>query len=388
LILRPDAVVLADGSVTPGLEVCISDGRIERIRPWSSAYREEAGALLSPAFVNAHSHLEYYDLMGRFDGLPYWPWIRELTFLKPQRPLSLVQAAANEAAARNVACGVAAIGEHTDWPVSGAAMASVGLGGRLFQEVITVNEWELPTQKLEAVREKARSQGMVSGLRVHLNPHAPYTVSDDMLSELGAAGEPISIHVSETEFENQLYEAGEGPIREMYDVSGIPFEPPGLTALAHLDSLGCLHSRTQLVHACALTDEDVELVATRGATVAHCPRSNIALGSPSAPIAELRRRGVTVGLGMDSAASSGPVDMFAEMRAAMQVSDGRGDALSPEEVWLMATTDAAASIWLERDWRITEGGNPDLLLLDSQPIDRLIEKGSERSVRRLIRLGN
>ncbi|MCH8274855.1 MAG: amidohydrolase family protein [Armatimonadetes bacterium] len=389
MILRPDALVLPGGRVESGLEVCIADGRIERIRPWSGATREETDLLLSLAFVNAHSHLEYYDLMGQLDGLSYWDWIQSITEMKPKRTIETVQLAAILAARRNVRTGVAAVGEISDWPVSGRAMKRSGLSGRVFQEVITLKEYETPGQKLALARERARKNADESGLPVHLSAHAAYSVTAQTLRDISRTGEPNSIHVSESVIENQFFLRGEGPIAEMYDRAGLPFEPPGCTCAAYLDSLGALHKKTQIVHACDLTPEDISIAAERGVTAAHCPRSNRALGCPPAPVAELRRRGVKVGLGMDSAASSGPIDTFAEMRAALKAAQERGDPLTPQDVWTMATEEAAESIWLPREWRIAEGAGPDLILIDhsgARDLQTLIEHGGPARIHRMIRL--
>lgn len=377
-------VVLAGGTIQTGVEVCIQEGRIDAIRPWTSAARAEVGLLLSAAFVNAHSHLEYYDLLGKLESMPYWPWIREVTRIKPTRSIDQVAEAATTAANLNVATGVAAIGEYSDWPVSGEAMAKAGLRGRIFQEVITLGESE---QKLSQAKRSAATNAS-HAVPTHLSAHSTYTTSGSALALLAKTGEPNAIHAAETAFENDFYERGEGPIAELYRQFDIEIDPPGCSAIAYLDSLGALHEQTQLVHACASSDEDIDLAARHGVTIAHCPRSNLALGCPLAPIARLRRKDVKVGLGMDSAASSGPIDFFAEMRAAIEVSHLRGDPLSAEDVWTMATSEGADSIWLRRDWRIVEGANPDLVLLEprGRSVSDIITKGSPPDVVRLIRL--
>lgn len=378
---------MPDCSIRPGLEVCIEGGRIAEVRPWSRAARDEAGLLLSPAFVNAHSHLEYYDLKGKLKGGEYWPWIREITRVKPTRTMEEVAAGALEAAHQNVATGVAVVGEISDWPVSGAAMAAAGLGGRIFQEVITLAFSETSIEeRLDACRLNAKVNADASGLPVTLSPHAPYTVDPGTLRLLCSSGEFISIHAAEHPVERQLIERGEGPIAELYKELGLAFEATGKSPIEYLSSVNCLHENVQLVHVCDVTIQDVERIATSGASVAHCPRSNVELGCPVSPVAEMRRRGVKVGIGLDSAASSGAVNYFAEMREALGVAGG---ALSAEDVWLMATTEGAETLRLSRRWAIEPGGDPDLMLLEpiGNTLGALIGMGGPPSVARIIRLG-
>ena len=105
MIVRPDAVVLPNGIQT-GLEVCFSEGKIAEIRPWTSGHRDEVGYVLSPKFVNAHSHFEYYDLIGAIEGSGYWDWIRELTHRKAERDPAFVEKVCQKAARLNVQTGV------------------------------------------------------------------------------------------------------------------------------------------------------------------------------------------------------------------------------------------------------------------------------------------
>lgn len=361
--LRPDAIVLPDGTLQRGVEVLLVEDTISAIRPWSSSDRSERGAILSPAFVNAHSHLEYYDLIGTIQGLAYWDWIRELTRLKNTRSQDDVQSAAINAAVQNRKSGVGAIGETSDWPVSGKAIRQADLQGRIFQEIITIREWNSPSDRIQTRAEWAKRQAEESTLPVHLSPHATYTVSPRVLRQLASSGEPQSIHVAESALENEAFQEGSGPIADLLASVDKDFRPTGTTALRYLFELGCLHPRTQVVHACSFSEDDVLLAAATGITVAHCPRSNINLGCDIAPIAKLREHGIKVGIGTDSAASSGEIDMFAEMRAARELSIERGRPLSYEDLWCMATKEGAESLWLSTKWKIEVGANPRLMLV-------------------------
>ncbi len=372
MILRPDAVVLPTG-IEKGLEVCFSGGVIDAIRPWTSESRNESGFVLSPKFVNAHSHLEYFDLLGAISISDYWSWITELTNRKHERDPATVTQTILEAARLNLRTGVWAIAEWSDWEGSDAAMSEVGLDGVIFQEVITIREWASPSNKLDAVKAKVAGNSTPT----YVTPHAPFTVSPAVIAELATAGEALSIHVAETDEENSFYLRGAGPIAELYAAAGIEFQTPGKTAIEYLDDLGALHSKTQLVHLCAATDEDIDLVAERGCSVAHCPRSNVALGCPVPQIGEMIDRGIRVGLGLDSAASSGEIDMFAEMRAALRLSTSAKRTVTSGQAWTMATrTDTAPGL---DDNSVTKGTAPRLMLIESAPdFDSLISRSPEQ----------
>lgn len=90
----------------------------------------------------------------------------------------------------------------------------------------------------------------------------------------------------------------------------------GMTPVALLEHLGCLSGRAVLAHCVHVTEEDMGILAQRRAAVAHCPESNLKLGSGMAPAAALRKRGVTVCMGTDGAASNNDLDLLSETRTA------------------------------------------------------------------------
>ena len=136
-----------------------------------------------------------------------------------------------------------------------------------------------------------------------LAPHAPYTVSDATFRQIATlAAEldlPVHVHVHETEheIERSLAEHGVRP-------------------LERLRRLGLLGPSLIAVHAVHLQDEEIQLLARHGCSVAHCPSSNLKLASGFAPIEALRAAGVNLCLGTDGAASNNRLDLFTEMRTA------------------------------------------------------------------------
>jgi 5-methylthioadenosine/S-adenosylhomocysteine deaminase len=114
--------------------------------------------------------------------------------------------------------------------------------------------------------------------------------------------------------------------------------------VAWLEELGVLGPRTLCIHAVRASDGDLALLARRGAAIAHCPRSNARHGHGAAPLGAMLKRRIRVGLGTDSVASVGPLDLLAEARAA------RGLAPLDEAAALrLATLDGARALGLEQE---------------------------------------
>ncbi len=384
-LLRPYGLIL-DGHLELGWEVLLQDGRIAEVRPHTGL---PESYVLSPAFVNAHSHLEYRGLQDRVPGETYGEWIRELTRLKAAQDLGEVRDDCLLAAEENARTGVARIAEHSDRPFAGRALRAAGLTGVIFQEVITFFESADPGPKLAEIERRAtlNRADAPSGVPVRLSPHASYTVDPATLAALGRAGDPISLHLAETEAENALFREGQGPLADFYRGHGIPYHPSGRSATQTMADLGVLHAKTQLIHACAVDERDLETIAQTGCGVAHCPRSNLRLGCPDAPIRRMLDLGIPVGLGMDSPASGGPIDFFAEMRAALEAAERRREPLSPEHVWHMGTTLGARSFHPHApDWRIEPGSAVPLIAIevpDALTTEALLDRAEPGRVRRI-----
>ncbi|MBS1705965.1 MAG: amidohydrolase family protein [Armatimonadetes bacterium] len=376
MILRPQAIFL-DGELRHGLEVEIESGIVTRIGPHSGM---PDLFVLSPAFVNAHSHLEYRGMQGKLNGIPYPEWLFEVAKLKSEESPLEVEQACLTAALENLSTGVALIAEHSDRPGSGAAMRATGLQGHLFQEVITVRESHDPAAKLASINEKrARQANHFPGIT--LTPHALFTVDAKTLTNF-AHSPFFSIHFSEHITERQLYSNHAGPLAEFYKNNGLILNSKCMSPLEYMQSLGILNGNCQLVHCCDVRSDEVLEIGKSGAVVAHCPRSNETLGCSQAPVRQFLSTGVKVGLGMDSAASSGPIDMFAEMRAALDVSRKKGEYITAEEVWTMATTMGAESLGYS-DWTIRVGSTVPLIKIEAPSlatIDHLIESSKPSDV--------
>src|SRR5262249_1197653 len=96
----------------------------------------------------------------------------------------------------------------------------------------------------------------------------------------------------------------------------------GVRPLQRLANLGLVGPRLIAVHGVHFNDGELDLLARAGATVAHCPSSNLKLASGIAPVAGLLSRGVNLGVGRDGAASNNSLDLLQDMRLAALLAKG------------------------------------------------------------------
>lgn len=199
--------------------------------------------------------------------------------------------------------------------------------------------------------EAARDDGR--GLTVLLGPVSPLWSSDELLSEVtrvaARTGALVHTHALETR-------AQAAAARRRH----------GRPLLAHLAAAGFLSPRVSLAHCVALADEDVDALASTGATVVHNPGSNLRLRSGVADVARLRRRGIPVALGTDSQGLRDDDDLLIELGLASVLARHDADgALDGASAVAMATVAGSRAAGLGDDaGAIRPGALADLTLLD------------------------
>ena len=308
--VEPPETTLADHSVA------VNAGRILEVLPTTEAERrydpKERVRLdhhaLIPGLVNLHTHAAMTLMRGLADDLPLMSWLKDHIWPAEAKHASpeFVHDGTLLACAEMLRAGVTCFNDMYFFPEA-AARAAIEAGIRAALGIIAV---EFPTPyaadagdylaKGLAARDALKEEALLSFC---MAPHAPYTVSDKTFSRIVTLAEeldmPIHIHLHETRHE----------IEE--SIAQFRMRP-----LERLRALGVVGPRLIAVHAVHMNEPEIELLARFGASVAHCPSSNLKLASGFAPVAAMLGRGVNVGIGTDGAASNNRLDLFQEMRTA------------------------------------------------------------------------
>jgi len=348
-VLSADWVLPVEGQPIERGAISIEDGRISAVGSvdeLGEGTRYE-DAVIVPGFVNAHTHLEYAVYGGFGDGLgDFAEWITLHIQRKARIGWSEYIDIARLGAAQCLASGVTTVGDCSYSGATAVACDELGLRGTVYLEVFGAD----PAPALEHFAEiKDRVQGSFSELvRPGISPHAPYSVSLDLYRACAELGLPVATHISESPAEVKYLMTGEGPWGAYTELL---VDPPGTTGTRLLAEHGLLGPDVVAAHCVMLDSEEIELIASTGTGVAHCPRSNAALGTGVAPLEELRERGARVGVGTDSPASAPSFDFFEELRTVIlsaRARAGRPDVLSPSQALELATLGSAWALGLER----------------------------------------
>jgi 5-methylthioadenosine/S-adenosylhomocysteine deaminase len=340
------------GEVLPDHCVAVRAGRIIAVLPSGEAEGRYSAPsklrldehVLLPGLVNLHTHAAMTLMRGLADDLPLMTWLRDHVWPAEAKHVShaFVHDGTLLACAEMLRGGITCFNEMYFFPEA-AAQAVLEAGMRAAIGIIAI---ELPTAyasdaddyiaKGLKFRDSYRDEKRLS---FTMAPHGPYTVADRTFSRMLTIAEeldlPIHVHLHETqdEIEQSLAQFNKRP-------------------LERLQALGLVGPRLIAVHGVHVSREELALLARYGASVAHCPSSNLKLASGLAPVAAMLRAGINVGIGTDGAASNNRLDMFQEMRTAALLAKavaGAADAMPAHDALAAATLNGARALGLDSE---------------------------------------
>lgn len=344
----PVKLVAAPFVLPGGTEPAIADGavallgdRVVAVGPRASleprfGTAERLDAVVLPALVNAHLHLELSHLAGLVPGgKGLAPWIRALVAARARG--GPAEEAMAGAAAALTAAGVAAVGDVSNTLDSLVPLGRQGIAGTVYHEVFGFGA----ARAAEALRVAALARARVGepppGLRVAPSPHAVYSTHPETVARLLGAG-PASLHLAEDPGEREFCAAARGPFAELVQKLGVgpgELRPLGRSAVAAVAPHLGRHSL--VVHAVDVDGEDLAELRASGATVVLCPRSNLHIGGRLADLPRLLGAGLPLAVGTDSLASAPSLSPLAELAAL-----GRAfPAVSPGQLLPLAWNGAA-----------------------------------------------
>lgn len=369
-ILFEAARLFAHERLIEGGACVVERGRVRAVLESRAAVRQESGpglervdlgdVLLVPAFVDAHAHLELSGLAGEVSAQgTFTDWIRALLAARGRYSAGDLARAARSGAQRLLATGTSLVG---DIDSSGAIESGArGLALRVlrFREALDAGDATRAPAVIERLRRPA-----VRRRRFHegLSPHAPYTVSRELGSELGRLARiqraRVAIHFAETSEESDWLERGAGPL------SAILAHAPHTTGLGAIERAGLLGARTLLVHGnCVSADERLRIHAS-GAALVHCPGTHLFFGRAPFDARAWLDAGVPLALGTDSLASNADLDMGRELALFTAAQPG----LSPREAFACATRNGARALgFAGRAGEIAPGALADFALYELGP---------------------
>jgi aminodeoxyfutalosine deaminase len=359
-----DAVVLVDDFGT-----VLDVGPATALLPRHAGARiERVPGVVFPGLVNAHVHVELSALRGKVPGgRGFVAWVDELIAYRSEiAPDELVEAI-DHAVADLVSFGTAVVGEITNSLAAVHALARGGIGGWIFHEVLG-HDRAAVLRRIEGLRaelEEHVREWPSPDLAYAPSPHTLFTVHADairaVIDGVERRGLRTSVHLAEHATERRAIEHGDGPVADWY-VMRTDQQPewPRKSLFDYAESVGALSPHVLLVHLTDATREELARVASAGAPVVLCPRSNLFIEGRLPPLLAVLEAGIEPALGTDSLASNMSLDVLAEARALRE----RFPTVEPWRLFRMATWNGALALGRDDVGRIAKGARPGLYAVE------------------------
>jgi 5-methylthioadenosine/S-adenosylhomocysteine deaminase len=384
-VLPVSSPPVANGAVAIEKDKIVAVGKKEALlKDYPTALPEDLGAAaIFPGLVNCHSHLELTAMRGLLDTVEndFLAWLLKLTKTRAEFFTGAdIEFSALLGAVEGARAGVTCFGDvGRNGAASLKALKTSGLRGIVYQETEFTPDENLAEENFQKLKEKflLLKESETALIETGISPHAPYTVCAGLFKRIAefAQRENIktSIHTAESNIEDDFLLRGEGVLAKLWRKNGAPWQPPGVSAVKYLSSLGVLDSKPLLVHCVNVGNAaggDLDLIAGSGSSIAHCPKSNAKFGHGIAPLENILAKEIAVGLGSDSVASNNTCDLIEEARFAALLARTRSDKqefIAAGEIIRLMTLGGARALGLEKEIGSLEAGKQaDLAVISLQ----------------------
>ncbi len=371
ILIKGGRVVTMDeqGSIVRG-DLLIQEGRIAGIAPeigdTVNEVIEASGCAVLPGFVQTHLHLCQTLFRGAADDLALIDWLKKRVWpLEAAHTAESIRASAQLSIVELIKSGTTCAltmetVRHTEEVLrvveESGFRATVGKcmmdrGDDVPRELYEDTHESLKESLALIEKWRGRADGRV---RCCFAPRFAISCTRELLGEVSSLarerGVMIHTHAAENKDECEIVE------RET-----------DRRNVAYLDSLGISGAHVVLAHCIHLDDEEMKTLARTKTNVAHCPSSNLKLGSGIARVAEMLEHKVSVSLGADGAACNNRLDMFTEMRTAalLQKALHGPEVLPAARALRMATVDGARALGQDKEIGSLEiGKRADVIVVD------------------------
>ncbi len=299
------------------------------------------GGLLMPGLVNTHAHTAMTLLRSAGDGLPLQDWLTQVVWPREgQMTDEDAHWGMTLGSLEMLANGVTTSCEMYFFE-SAMVEAVQNTGGRMVMTPGVVSallpDGDVAPRIAELAELHQRYHDPAGRITVGFAPHSPYDLTPDQVGQIAAGAQAVDalmhIHLEETEAERQQV-----------------LDAHGKTATQLLADVGALEGRVLAAHGVWLDETDRRLLIEADATIAHCPMSNLKLGSGIAPLASMLDEGLRVVLATDGVASNDNLDLWEEVKLAPLLARGAGHdpgAVDAVTALDMATRTAGEALGIE-----------------------------------------
>jgi 5-methylthioadenosine/S-adenosylhomocysteine deaminase len=314
--------------------------------------------IVTPGFINGHTHTGMTLLRGLANDLPLDRWLNEAVFPMEQKWAGpeFVHDGNLLAAAEMIRAGITSFADMYYFQESAAkAMHQAGLRMLAGAAIIQISKIQDPRKILDGLdhfRENLKQYPLVQAC---MAPHSIYGVDDSLWGPLLEYSAKYSlllhIHIAESQAEEAT-----------------AFAKYGKTTVQYLESVGLWKQKVLAAHCVELTPEDIQIMGSHRAGVAYNPESNLKLGNRICPVVELRRAGAKVCLGTDSVVSNNNLQIIQEADVGLKLQSmkyGPGAMTARDMVRVLTQEGADALQMGDRVGSLEVGKRADIIAVDT-----------------------
>lgn len=348
-----------DGEIKKNQIIVIQDSKIHFVGPIPSTLPKAKEViklnnhLICPGLINTHTHLPMVLFRGLGDHFTLQQWLEKIIFPLEKHLIDpeFIRIGTKLALLELIQNGITtACDMYFHTPIMAEVFEEYGLRGMLAVDMLSsFSNWETDLDYL-CDRYKGDNQKIYPAIACH----APYTCNTDLLKlsaqESRKRNIPISIHVAETQHEIT-------DLKKRYNQ----------TPVEYLQSCGVIGPHCIFVHGVHLTSKDLDIMAATKTPLSYNPESNMKLASGIAPIVQALKKGITVGIGTDGAASNNNLNLFEEIDtgAKLQKLNNPSQTIEAKDMFSMVTSSAAKTLGLHNCiGKIKKGYFADIIALN------------------------
>lgn len=365
MLFKNISILSSNGEIQNDMFLAVTNSTISYIgktKPTENFDRifDGAGMLLMPGFINTHCHVPMTLLRSLGGNLSLSDWLTKAVFpTEAKLTEEFVYYGALLGITEMIKCGVTSFNDmyYYSHKICSALIESgingnIAMDGFAFDDSLK-NKYSIPSSVLYDFHKEFNNKNN-GQIKIDMCIHAEYTSDPKKVEKLAEiarnTGSNIQLHLSETENETS------GCVKRH-----------GKTPAQFFADLGVFENPTTAAHCVYLSDDDLVILKEKNVSVAHCPISNLKLGSGIADIVRLQKSGINVTLGTDGAASNDNLNFIEDIKTAILLQKGiHRDAslLTSNDIIKIATSNGAISQGRNNTGEIAVGKNADLFIMD------------------------
>jgi 5-methylthioadenosine/S-adenosylhomocysteine deaminase len=366
-LIEQGAMAIKDGQI-------MALGSVEDLQDKYAAVQthDAGGKLLLPGFINTHAHLFQTFSRGLGKDMPFVEWLaNSVRLIMPYMDEEAYYLAAMIGCMEAMQTGITTMLDYMYANVKPEfaiavirAFEDVGIRGIMGRGLCDreILPWGSRSTTYEPMDV---CLGEIHRLQIKYQNHPRIKIAMAPTAIWGMTREGLAA-TAEFSRENDLLVTMHLQENSMDDDYAL--KEYGIRSLPLMEEVGMLNARFNIVHGIVLEAEDYQLLEQYKVSLSHNPHSNMILGSGVAPVPELLKRGIKIGLGVDGAASNDDQNMLSLMKSAallQKVHHLDAGVMGAREVLSMATRQGAESIGFEDSIGSLEvGKKADFVLVD------------------------